>query len=78
LKGDVRKSDKPLRHRRRACGDAPEPSAVVIDSRSCRSAPSRSERGIDGGKKIRGVKIQVTVDKYGIPLVIDVNAGEPA
>jgi hypothetical protein len=51
---------------------------VVIDSRSCRSAPSRSERGIDGGKKIRGVKIQVTVDKYGIPLVIDVNAGEPA
>src|SRR5271166_1486357 len=25
---------------RRACGDSPEPSAVVIDSRSCRSAPS--------------------------------------
>src|SRR5215213_3344490 len=57
---------------RRACGDAPEPSAVVIDSRSCRSAPSCFARGIDGGKKIRGVKIQMAVEKYGIPLAIDV------
>ena len=56
---------------RRACGDSPEPSVVVIDSRSCRSAPSCLERGIDGGKKIRGVKIQIAVEKYGIPLVID-------
>src|SRR3954452_18037524 len=64
----------PLRRRwRLACGDAPEPSAVVIDSRSCRSAPSCFERGIDGGKKIRGVKIHVAVDKYGIPLAIDVS-----
>src|SRR3954451_18708699 len=51
---------------RRACADAPEPSAVVIDSRSCRSAPSCFARGVDGGKKIRGVKIQMAVDKYGI------------
>jgi Transposase DDE domain len=29
-------------------------------------------RGIDGGKKIRGVKIQTAVEKYGIPLAIDV------
>jgi len=58
---------------RQACGDAPEPSAVVIDSRSCRSAPSCCERGIDGGKKIRGVKIHVAVDKYGIPLAIDIS-----
>ncbi|PPQ29989.1 IS5 family transposase [Rhodopila globiformis] len=63
-----------LRRRRRlACGDAPEPSAVVIDSRSCRSAPSCFDRGVDGGKKIRGVKIHVAVDKYGIPLAIDVS-----
>jgi hypothetical protein len=45
---------------------------VVIDSRSCRSAPSCFTRGFDGGKKIRGVKIQVAVDKHGIPLAIDV------
>src|SRR6187401_1077251 len=58
---------------RLACGDAAEPTAVVIDSRSCRSAPSCFDRGIDGGKKIRGVKIHVVVDKYGIPLAIDVS-----
>src|SRR5664279_2411555 len=65
--------DRLRRSWRRACGDAPEPSAVVIDSRSCRSAPSCFDRGIDGGKKIRGVKINVAVDKYGIPLAIDVS-----
>ena len=32
--------DRLRRNWRRACGDAPEPSAVGIDSRSCRSAPS--------------------------------------
>src|SRR3954451_11706627 len=62
-----------LRHTwRRACGDSPEPSVVIIDSRSCRSAPSCFERGVDGGKKVRGVKIQLAVEKYGIPLAIDV------
>ena len=55
-----------------ACGDAPEPSAVVIDSRSCRSAPSGLARGIDGGKTIRGVKIQRAVETHGLPLAIDV------
>src|ERR1700742_3298480 len=65
--------DRLRRTWRRACGDAPEPSAVVIDSRSCRSAPSCLDRGIDGGKKIRGVKIHIAVDKYGIPLAIDVS-----
>ena len=65
--------DRLRRAWRHACGDAPEPSAVVIDSRTCRSAPSCFARGIDGGKKIRGAKIQVAVDKYGIALAIDVS-----
>ena len=65
--------DRLRRDWRRACGDAPEPSAVVIDSRSCRSAPSCFDRGIDGGKKIRGVKVHAAVDKYGIPLAVDVS-----
>jgi transposase len=65
--------DRLRRRWRLACGDAPQPSAVVIDSRSCRSAPSGFDRGIDGGKKIRGVKIHVAVDKYGIPLAIEVS-----
>jgi transposase len=63
--------DRLRRTWRRVCGDSPEPGAVVIDSRSCRSAPSCFERGIDGGKNIRGVKIHVAVDKYGMPLAID-------
>src|SRR5271165_1152824 len=58
---------------RRACEDAPQPSAVVIDSRSCRSAPSGFDRGIDGGKKIKGVKIHIAVDKYGVPFGIGVS-----
>jgi hypothetical protein len=65
--------DRLRRTWRRACGDAPEPNVVVIDSRSCRPAPSSFDRGIDGGKKIRGVKISVAVNKYGIPLAIDVS-----
>src|SRR3712207_3180597 len=28
---------------------------------------------VDGGKKIRGVKIQIAVEKYGIPLAIDIS-----
>jgi hypothetical protein len=59
---------------RRACGDTPEPSAVIIDSRSCRSAPSCFGRGFDGGKKIKGIKIHLAVDKYGFPLAINVSA----
>jgi transposase len=65
--------DRLRRAWRHACGDAPEPNAVVIDSRSCRSKPSCFDRGIDGGKQVRGVKIHVAVDKYGIPLAIDVS-----
>jgi hypothetical protein len=71
---------------RQACGDKPVPSAVIIDSplslsasgqlsgeRSCRSAPSCFARGFDGGKKIKGIKIHLAVDKYGFPLAIDVS-----
>ncbi|MCW2240622.1 IS5 family transposase [Azospirillum canadense] len=54
-----------------ACGDTPEPSTVVIDSRTCRSAPSCFARGVDGGKKIRGVKVHIAVEKYGLPLAVD-------
>jgi hypothetical protein len=52
---------------RQACGDTPEPSAIIIDrplslsasgqlwgERSCRSAPTCFGRGFDGGKRIKG------------------------
>jgi hypothetical protein len=59
---------------RQACGDKPVPSAVIIDSRSCHSAPTCFARGFDGGKKIKGIKIHLAVDKYGFPLAINVSA----
>src|SRR6202522_2204135 len=58
--------DRLRRTWRLACEDAAEPNTVIIDSRSCRSAPSSFERGIDGGKKIGGVKIHVAVAQYSI------------
>ena len=64
--------DRLRRTWRLACGDAPEPSVEVIDSRSYRSAPSCYDCDIDSGKKIHGVKIQMVVKKYDIPLAIDV------
>jgi transposase len=57
---------------RRACGDAATATAVVIDSRSCRSAPTCYDRGLDGGKLVKGVKIHLAVDKHGFPLAVDV------
>jgi transposase len=57
---------------RRACGDAAAATAVVIDSRSCRSAPTCYDRGLDGGKLVKGVKIHLAVDKHGFPLAVDV------
>ncbi len=58
---------------RLACGDTADPSAVIIDSRSCQSAPTCFTRGFDGGKKIKGIKVHLAVDKYGFPLAITVS-----
>ncbi|HYF89510.1 IS5 family transposase [Azospirillum sp.] len=63
--------DRLRRTCRLACGDTAEPSAVVIDGRTCLSASSYFARGVDGGKKIRGIKIHLSVEKYGVPLAID-------
>src|SRR4051812_23732367 len=38
---------------RRACGGSPESSPVIVDTRSCHSAPSCCGRGFDAGKKIK-------------------------
>src|SRR5687768_6415111 len=62
-----------IRAWRLVCGDTADPSAVIVDSRSCCSAPSCFGRGFDGGKKIKGIKIHLAVDKYGFPLAITVS-----
>lgn len=66
--------DRLRRTWRLACGDTAEPSTVVIDSRTCPAAPTCFARGVDGGKKIRGVKVSIAVEKYGLPLAIDASA----
>jgi transposase len=65
---------------RQACGDKPVPSAVILDSRSCHSAPTCFTRGFDGGKKIKGSiveaprsMIHLAVDKHGTPPAIGVS-----
>ena len=51
-----------------ACGDQALASALVVDSRSQRSAPTCLTRGIDGGKNIKGIKLHVVCDEHG-PLI---------
>jgi transposase len=56
-----------------------EASVSVIDSRSVRSGPTSGERGIDGGKKVKGIKLHVLTDKFGLPLdflVTTANVGD--
>lgn len=50
---------------RLVCGDEALPSALVVDSRSQRSAPTCWARGIDGGKLVKGIKLNVVCDKHG-------------
>ena len=46
---------------------------MLVDSRSCRSAPTCGKRGIDGGKKVKGVKINLVVDKHGFPVAVNIS-----
>jgi len=56
---------------RLACGDEVLPSAMVVDSRSLRSAPSAWARGIDGGKLVKGIKVCLVSDKHGSLLDVE-------
>jgi transposase len=56
---------------RLARGDEVLPSAVVVDSRSLRSAPTAWTRGIDGGKLVKGVKLLAICDKHGSSLDLE-------
>jgi transposase len=62
-----------LRRWRVACGDKSNPSVLVADRRSCRSSPTCGKRGIDGGKKVKGIKINILVDKHGFPVAVDIS-----
>ena len=57
--------------RRASLGQYPEPYECVIDSQSVRSALSDSQKGVDGNKRIKGIKRHVAVDSNGY--VLEVN-----
>ncbi len=69
-----------------AAGRNPEPSLVVTDSQSVKSAQKRGdEQGVDGHKKVKGRKRHLTVDVLGLVLgccvtaanVADIKAAQP-
>ena len=57
----------------------PEPSYSIIDSQSAKTTSVSEERGIDGGKKIKGRKRHIVVDMEGnLPNVNQSARGEHA
>lgn len=61
-----------VRRRRKRLKKKSDPSVAIIDSQSVRSDHDTSIKGIDGNKKIKGIKRQIAVDSNGYPLVIEV------
>lgn len=60
-----------------AAGRAPEPAAVMMDSRTLQSTPeSGSRAGYDGAKRRRGSKAHKVVDTLGYPLVIHITSAD--
>ena len=55
-------------------GRESEPTAIVIDSQSVKTAEAGGERGFDGGKQVDGRKRQMVVDTEGNLLTMVVHA----
>jgi transposase len=64
---------------RAACGRRPQPSAVVVESRTLRSTVESGQRaGVDGQKRVRGSKVHAVVETMGTLLALAVTpANEP-
>lgn len=61
---------KLLWHSRIRLEQRKSPTTIVIDSQSVKSGLSKSIKGIDGNKKIKGSKRHISVDSNGLPLGI--------
>lgn len=57
-----------------AAGRDPAPSAAILDSQSVKTSEVPSERGYDGGKKIKGHKRHLVVDTLGLIVAVLVTA----
>lgn len=49
---------------------AADPSVGSVDSQSIPSAPSCGVRGIDGAKKIKGIRLTLVCDRHSLPLAL--------
>lgn len=59
---------------RENAGRQPCPSYGIVDSQSVKTVDSSDERGIDGGKKVKGRKRHIVVDTMGNLLSVIVHA----
>lgn len=55
-------------------GRNPNPSFAIIDSQSSKTTSASEDRGIDGGKKIKGRKRHIVIDTQGHLLHVKVHA----
>src|SRR4051812_18326435 len=55
-------------------GKSPAPSTGIVDSQSVTSGPRKGERGVDGNKKVRGLKRHVLTCSFGLVLAVLVSA----
>ena len=59
---------------RESANRKPSPTYAIIDSKSVKTTSACEDRGIDGGKKIKGRKRHIVVDTMGNLLAIKVHA----
>ena len=55
-------------------GREPEPTTAILDSQSVASGPQAGLRGVDGNKKVRGIKRHVLTCSLGFVLAVLVTA----
>lgn len=56
--------------RRQELGQPLFPSVAVIDSQSVRTGLPHAVSGVDGGKRVKGIKRHIAVDSNGYPLAL--------
>ena len=55
-------------------GEAPAPSTGIVDARSVTSGPQKGERGVDGNKRVKGIKRHLLTCWFGFALAVPVSA----
>ena len=64
----------PCKKKRMKAGRKAKPSYSLIDSQSAKTVYASEERGIDGGKKVKGRKRHIITDTMGNLLAVKVHA----